>query len=388
MKKRLLATLLLSSLLLTAGCSKEETSVADTQEASIYVERNDMAYGTDSEADHSDEEGDIDTQTTDEPTSSRNQTDEIGNGTMPSTTATSRTTPTGNPASKDDEPDDSVYNTTVDLDTEEAQASFGKIEIIHYNNVWEADASGTDDTIKKNDDSINRTGIGRYFTLGDNSYGFYRDNLLATNGATFTDDPFKVSIEETDENPYAFTFVGAGHYLKRASEQNSNFWLELERNGEVLTHTAISKISAAGGYSVAVKGIAVKLGDFDSIKSDGSAKYYPEVSLIFYITLPDGTEHQIAVGTPYKSLVDILGEGTKMTGKIVIDEETREEEEVTYYVYKTADYTLIVEKQEYPDIKPEKYQVEEFGVSEETVLIKTIFLIKNEAELPPEPDED
>ena len=43
--------------------------------------------------------------------------------------------------------------------------------------------------------------------------------------------------------------------------------------------------------------------------------------------------------------------------------------------------------QDYPDIKPEKYQIEE-GVSEETVLIKTIFLIKNEAELPPEPEED
>ena len=76
-----------------------------------------------------------------------------------------------------------------------------------------------------------------------------------------------------------------------------------------------------------------------------------------------------------------------MTGNIIVDEETGEEEEVTYYVYKTADYTLIVEKQDYPDIKPEKYQIEE-GVSEETVLIKTIFLIKNEAELPPEPEED
>lgn len=387
MKKRISAIVLVFCILLAAGCSNVETSISETQEASIYVERNDMAFGTDSEAeqsDESDELGSVDA-STDEPSSTENPKSETGNGNVPTTTTPLNNT-TGNPTPTEKEPDSNVYNTTVDIDTEETQASFGKIRIVHYktaeNNISEDDADA-----RKRDDNLNRSGTGRYFSLGDSSYGFYRDNLLATNGATFTEDPFKVSIAETSNNPYAFNFVGAGHYLKRESENSSSFWLELERNGEVLTHTAIGKITPAGGYSVAVKGIAVKLGEFNRVKTNGNADYNPEVSLTFFITLPNGTEHEISVGTPYQSLVDILGEGTKMTGKIIVDEETGKEEEVTYYVYKTADYTLIVEKQDYPDIKPEKYQIEE-GVSEETVLIKTIFLIKNEAELPPEPEED
>lgn len=382
MKKLILSIILIVGVLSTAGCSNEETSsVSETKEPSIYVERDDLLYGDDDSSEPSQSESTPSESSNPEEKPAPDQSGGAGGGAVPSTTQTSGdiTAPEGTLPDLE-EPDESIYNTTVEQIIEDMDVSFGKIYITHYS----PDYADTENAIFDEEAENNpRIGIGREFVLGDNSYGFYRDNLLAVNGATFIDDPFKVSIQETPECPYAFSFVGAGHYLAKADKElGSNFWLELERDGAVLTHTGIKKISAAGGYSVAVKGIAVKLGDFDAILSSGSANYKPQVSLKFIVTV-DGKEHDISVGMPYQSLVDILGEGTEMTGELVIDEETGKTEDVTYYVYKTADYTLIIEKQDYPDIKPKEVFVEEYGVSEETVLIKTIFLIKNEAELPP-----
>lgn len=372
MKKRVITILLVSSILFT-GCNKEEvSSVSEPQEPPIYVDRDDLLYSDgETEPTSDDNTSTEDTPSEDKPSTTKPSNEGGSGGGSPSTTK-----PTGGnnrPEPSEAEDPDEVYNTTVEPNLEETEATFGKIKIAHYSDTIDGEA---------------QAGISREFELGDNSYGFYRDNLLATNGATFIDDPFKVSIEKSEECPYAFDFVGAGHYLKKANvEQGSNFWLEVEKDGSVLTHTAIKKITPAGGYSIAVKGIAVKLGQFDRVMANGYADYSPKVALTFLATV-HGSEEMIKVGMPYQSLVDLLGEGTEITGEIVIDEETGETEDVTYYVYKTADFTLIVEKTYYPDIKPDPLYVQEEGVSEDTVLVSTIFLIKNEAKLPPIPEED
>lgn len=373
MKKRVITILLVSSILFS-GCSKEEvSSVNEPQEPPIYVERDDLLY-SDGETEQT---SDSNTSTEDTPSEGKPTETTPSNEGGSGGGSPSATNPSGggtnHPAPTDENDPDEVYNTTVKPNLEDTEATFGKIQITHFSEIINEEE---------------RSGIGREFELGDNSYGFYRDNLLATNGATFIDDPFKVSIKQSEECPYAFDFVGAGHYLKKANaEQGSNFWLEVEKDGSVLTHTAIKKITPAGGYSIAVKGIAVKLGEFDRVTANGDADYFPEVTLSFLANV-HGSEKNIKVGMTYQSLVDLLGEGTEITGEIVIDEETGETEEVTYFVYKTTDFTLIVEKTYYPDIKPDPLYVQEEGVSEDTVLISTIFLIKNEAELPPIPEED
>lgn len=378
MNRKLFALSFLSATLLLSACSAEpEEPVSVETTAPMYVERDDMLYA---------EQG---IQISDKETTESAESEPV----KPSDSSTAPSEPDGGGGAgtkpikdsggkpEDNIPPDSVYNTTILPNIDDSEATFGKIELVFYNNQTE-----DDNTDKSAEEGGGKTGIGTDFILGEQSYGYYRDNLLAHNGATFINEHFEIMIEQGGKSDFAFEFNGAGHHLKEADAAlGPNFFLEVEKNGVVLKTERVEKIRPADGYNVAVKAIAVKLGEFERLKSTGYADSKSQVQLSFEVKTNEET-HTLEVGMPYAALVDILGEGAELTADVVVDEESGATEEVTYYVYKTPEYTLIVEKQDYPDIKPEQYQIDE-GVSPDTVLVKSIILIRNKAELPEVPDD-
>lgn len=384
MKKRIISTCILLSCFLLTSCAGEDNSEPAETTAPIYVENEGLLYAENGvlesasiEAAESEESEAPANNSSETPENSKPSVPTGGDGgNSPSTTNPGSNTPA--PDDKDDEPKDSIYNTTIEPNLDKSDISFGMVNYVYYDNIIVSE-----DENRPGETSIKKSGTSTYLVLGDLSYGMMKADILVHNGATYIEDPFIIQANEDDANNNEFEFTGTGHYFKKSNgEYGTNFYLELEQNNEIVPAKKVKNIKVADAYNVAIKGIAVKLGEFDKVTSRGYADNNTQPYIIKFIANTPSGEQEIEVGMPYQQLVNLLGEGTEIKVNVASDDESTEAEEVSLYVYKTDDYTMLVEKTEYPDIKPDEIYVEEDGVSENTVLISTIILIKNEAEVP------
>ena len=352
-KRNWLIISVLSSLLFLSSCAQNEDSVTAETTPPIYVDRDDLQYAESNRTNEqlpSDESSNPSDEAVDEPDNP--STGNHGNGevtTRPSVT-TSRNS--GNPnepePTQDPLPDD-IYNVRIEPNLSDTNISLGEIKITCYNTI----------------DDNGMTGFSTVFTLGEQAYGSYRDNLFPHNGAQYISQPYTLDIEQ---GGIAFKFDGAGHYIKNTGDENgAQMWFELERDDSIIPNEKVGSIQPADGYNVSLKGIAVKLGDFTDIYSNGYAKYKPAVQLKFLTEKID-----IEVGMPFYLVTETFGEGT------VIAADNGEEQRSEYHIYKNKEYTLILEKTEYPDIQTPVSQEADITAPEDTILVRSMFLILNE----------
>ena len=344
-KRNLFVISAISSLILLSSCSNNENSIPEETTAPIYVDRDELEYA---EGDGTNEQlrPDATDSSSNESTMQPVIDQDSSESSPPSTTTSKPGTTTPAP---DNNPLDDIYSVAEDQVLEKTDISLGKMKIACYDNQSENGMSGLSTVI----------------TFGDQPYGYYRDNLFPHNGAQYIDQPYTLDIEQ---NGLSFKFDGAGHYIRKAGEENgAQLWLELENDGSIVPNERVGSIQAADGYDVNLKGIAVRLGEFERVYSNGYAKYKPTVPVTFLTDKVD-----IEVGMPFQLVTAALGEGTVIA---VQNEENQTEE---YHIFKTNDFTLILEKAEYPDIKPSMQPDEESAAPKETILVQTVILIKDE----------
>ena len=345
MKKSLFTVALVFAIIVLTGCSKEE-AITSSQPSSVYVERNDIAYEK-SETEESETTSIAPSEETQSPS-----TNTAGDNNTPSANEDNQKLPDG------------IYETTIP-DTAITDASFGDIKV--SNNSYSTDG---DNTIYG--------GISTEIRLGENNYGSWRyvlfgnKEFLPMRGEEYRRT---VLVDNSETDGLSFAFNGAAHAFDDKEDEQASIFLEIEEESGVASAKRAAIINTPEAFASTVKGISTVLGEFNSVDSRGHAAYYPTMDVEYKIVTSKG-EYFLKVGCPYQELVDILGEGT-----IISDDNN------TYYAYKTESYTLVVEKTEYPDIKPSEELVE-LGISDNTVLISSIYLIKNQAELPTQPSEE
>lgn len=371
LKKKLVSVTLASALIALAGCSQEEV-VSSSQPPSIYVERDDLEYEK-TEAEDIESTSAQSPDNTSSPVYSTtsdkpSQPADIGgtggnsNKPSPSNNGGDNSNPSGN---EDDQSlPEGIYETTIP-ETLTTNASFGDIKVLNM-------------TYDTEENVYMYGGIATEIRLGANNYGSWRyvlfddKEFLPIRGEEYRKT---VLIDNSETDGLSFAFNGAAHTFKGKEDVQANVFLEIEEASGVASAKRAAAISTAEAFVSSVKGISTVLGEFNSVDTNGHAVYYPPTDVEYKVVSSTG-EYSLRVGYPYQELVDAIGEGNKIA-----------DDNGTYYAYKSDDYTLVVEKTEYPDIKPSQEMIE-LGVPENTVLISSIYLIKNQVELPPQRSEE
>lgn len=336
MKKTISILAAFAVVLNITGCSQNETSEPIvTTTAPIYVQEDEMAYAEygvlESVTSATDADGNpIETDDTPSASNPSGGTPTNPDGSTHGGGGYNPTYPT-NPTIP--ELVDNVYNTTIEPTIDEADLTLGEVKIT----LWE-DEGGT----------------GSSFILGEPSYGQLRDSFMAKGFVTVEDAYKEIEVQPSAKCKYEFKFEGAGHTVNGEDAEVQTFCLELQKNEEIIPAEDIPKIKVADGYNVDIKAIACFLNE-ELIGTDEIEIPNLDVDIMFVVERPYEDNASLRVGMDYDYLVSLLGEGVEMIG-----------EENTYYVYKTATYTLVVEHAEY----------KVGGALDD--LVKTLILIKND----------
>lgn len=363
------AALIFTICAVCTGCSNEPIEEIPSVSSLINVDQDNLIYADNSQLESS------------RPSSDDNGTSSDGENSQAS--GLDNSNPTGDKhygqgsgiggqPSKHPEADD-AHNTTIPRnDSKLLDFSVNKITVAAYESYGDGDT---------------KTGFSTYFNLDYYPYGVYATDMLPTNGAKYVDNPLEITVGEGDKSDYAFEFTGAGHCLSTTLKEKGedctdpDFWLEVEKDGKVLGLNTVSKQSVAAKYQTAVKGIAVKLTDFEFVDMDGYAVDNPFVPFTFTISSKTG-EHELKVGMPFDKFNEYIGGEGQIIRTDVIDEQTETSTEMTYYVYKSKDYTFVIEKKTLKELLPSdsEYADPELYEFANEDLVTLIICIKNEAD--------
>ncbi len=219
-----------------------------------------------------------------------------------------------------------------------------------------AEISVGSDTENKGDFNLGEVMFTQYEGEDRNTVGFFLDNMLYGH---FCVDAFhrkevvtvdeSLDIEIAPSSEYGFKFAGAGHTVDGEAEKAAAFYLELRNGGKVIPAENVSAIETVESYNINITAIACVLNE----SLVGADRMTPNIEVDFMVER-QGNKEKLRVGMDYEKLVELIGEGVEL-----------KDGENTYYVYKTAAYTLAIEHSVY----------ETDGKSED--LVKTIILIKN-----------
>lgn len=420
MKKGASIALMLSFILNICACGNSATKETEsTTQDLIKVQRDDYETSVDAPQ--------IESTTTskkDEPSSNNPS---ITTATTTEKTTTASTTKPNKPTQPTDveyDPKENVFNSTVSKNIDNSEMVLGDIVIKFDENgfkPYDLNDYITDDMITEEitsedmskliADSLQTPTVEFIsdYKFGEESYGFFRDNyysspyynvLLEENELPVEKrkkrevieyDEWCIDIPLNDKSDYEFKFKGIGlkttetigsveaeeGYIK-SPDLNTQFYIEVERDGYIINPQRIKNQSIKEDYSTSLKAIALKLGEIENVTSNGYAKISPILPITFDINneKDKNDKFQLTLGMPYKTFIDKFGEGTKIA-KDVTDEETKEVSEEAYYVYKTEDYTLIIQKSEYEEIEKPLFYNDD--LPEKPELISTIILIRNVA---------
>lgn len=392
MKKKVISGIVLTAMLLSiTSCNKEE--VVETTTKPINVDRDDLMYA----------ENEILPEVTTSMTEAVEITTTIETSTTPATSP--MTDKEGEKINNPQYPSlpyeykDSVYNTTIDKYL--TDVDFGKVVVYKWEEINGADRKGVGFPIY--------VGTADYYYQGI-AYSFLNGAEISCYDDEKEDYPYEIKITEDDKNPYSFSFFGAGHYIgldRIVNEiEKPNFYLELETlnsNGDriIINLDYIPNLKSNLTDCAGIKAIATKLSDFIGFDENGVSLFDEDISL-YYVAEIDGNEFSFYTGMPFSYLKEKLGEPIEITGKnkMLVDEEKNitlnDIEESTYYVYKTVDYTLVLETGDIREIAKEvidnnvyitvgegddKYEISIDDYPEEQAeIITSIILIRNRVE--------
>ena len=417
MKKGASIALVLTLLFNICSCSNSATKETEsTTQELIKVQRDEYETAT------SEEEAEPITTTSEK----ERPTPEIPKFTKATTTTKPKETKKpviATPQDYDYDPKENIYNSTVEKNIEDSKMIMGDIVIKFNENGFkpydlndyitedmmseEITAEEIAKAISDNQQIPTAEFLSEY-KFGEDSYGFFRDNffsspyydvMLTENELPVEErkkrevveyDEWCIDIPLSDKCDYEFKFKGVGLkttdtiFSTEAEEgyiaspdTNTQCYIEIERDGYIINPQNIYSQNILEQYSSSLKAIALKLNDIENVTSNGYAKISPILPITFDIHNEDKTERfALSIGMPYKEFEDVFGAGTKIA-KDVIDEETEEVSEEAYYVYKTKEYTLIIQKTEYEDIEKPIFYDDDLPDTPE--LISTIILIRNVA---------
>ena len=413
MKKKLICFALITAILFSS-CSNDIP--AETLE-SIYVDRDDLMYA---------ENEIIETiaATTEETVEPEETTTSAEEPEETTTTVQNTSKPTTTTKPKDDNPviKESILNTTVD-DYIDAKFSFEYVEVYTYDPVDEyetiteevVDLGEYGTIIVTNETPISRIGVSHKMDISEKPYTLYRQMFGKNQRLEITNnEPIIYDIRSDRENPYDFLFRGIEH------QYSPHYYTIQDEDGNIREYTGREDKELLGNYDdgkiylevqnsdkrvyqpkgfdiyslkqleyAKVKALATRLPNVEKLDSQGNAVLFKDMFVYYNIKLPKEEEvHRITVGMTMQSIYDLIGEGTIIEGTNILKEKGSEKgiteditEEVKLHVYKTKDYTLVIEEKEFRDLKPK----EGTNAPEKTILAETIILIQNTVEFK-EPD--
>lgn len=196
----------------------------------------------------------------------------------------------------------------------------------------------------------NRDTVG--FPLNNMLYGQFCVDAFHRKKVVFVDESLNIEIAPNAEHENGFKFVGAGHTIDGTDKGAAAFYLELRNGGKVIPAEDVSAIETVESYNINITAIACVLNE----ALVGADIMTPNIEVDFMVER-QGNKEKLRVGMEYEKLLELIGEGVEL-----------KDSENTYYVYKTAAYTLAIEHAVYETV----------GKSED--LVKTIILINNEIE--------
>lgn len=408
MKKKALSSLLITTILLSA-CTSEVP--AETLE-SIYVDRDDLMYAQ-NEVLETVAETTESTKETSEITTTEAEAEETTttqNNAVPTATTTKPKVET--PIIKE-----SILNTTVD-EYIDANFSFDYIEVTIYKPVEEyvtveeeeIDLGEYGTTTITVETPVSRTGVSHKVDIKESPYMLYRQMFGHSQNLEVTDnEPIIFDIRSDDKNPYDFLFRGiehqySTHYLTIQDENGNRkeytgnedeellgtyddgkIYFEVQdKDNSIFEPKGFNKVTFKQLDYAKIKAVATRLPSIAKLDSEGNAVLYKDMFVYYNIKLPkEDKEHRLTVGMTMQSIYELIGEGTIIEGTNILKEKGSEKgitedvtEEVKLHVYKTKDYTLVIEEKEFPDLKP----TEGSNAPEKTVLANTIILIQNNVE--------
>lgn len=260
--------------------------------------------------------------------------------------------------------------------------------------------------------SCSRIGVSEEKTFGETSYLYYgHGGFLGGYISQYEKEtePFVINFEQSEKCNWRWNFSAFEQDVVMLDGENiddtafmteeqkkakledqadeDHYYFELMKDGKILRNVKNQPKLPSAMDDTDVKAIATSLGDFEVkyLTEKGDAVYLPKTEIIYYVDVKGETEKkELKVGMAFKTLQDQIGKGTKVdttetntiTGEVV---------DKTYYIYKTDDFTLIVEPCEYKDAEYETALME--GYPDDKMIVKTIVLLDNEFEYRPEPEE-
>ena len=339
----------------------------------------------------------------------------------------------GNGGNDSPEADKNAPDKYTDIEIEPVKnLTFGKINVAYYYHT-EKTSDVTEYTVKDFEDILRaegveitdeikealtfdvtsngytRSGISEERTFGEGPYLFY--SLGGWCGgyiSSYLEDskPFVINFEPSDKCKWRFNFssfeqritnsegeaIDDSYVLteeeKEAEDQvddEGHYYFELMKNGKIIRDPEKIPSHPSDLNDTDVKAIATTLGDFEKLTNTGDASYLPKTEITYFVDVKGDEERkELKVGMSFQSLEDKIGKGAKVE-TTETNEITGEITDKTYYIYKTEDFTLIVETFEYEDAEYESPLLE--GCPDDKVLVKTLILLDNEFDYRSDPEE-
>lgn len=249
--------------------------------------------------------------------------------------------------------------------------------------------------------SYERTGISEEREFGAGPYYFYCLGKFCggyISSYLEKSDPLVINFEQSEKCKWRFNFSAfeqkmtmedgseIDDSLVLTSEQKGkedqadegHYYFELMRDGKIIRDPNKIPTHPSDLNDTDVKAVATTLGDFEKLTNTGDASYLPKTEITYFVDVKGDKERkELKVGMSYQSLVDMIGEGIKVE-TTETNEITGEVTDKTYYIYKTDEFTLVIETFEYEDKEYESPLLE--GYPDDKVLVKTIILLDNEFE--------
>ena len=424
MKKRIASALLLS-VLIVSSCNGSVTE--ETEQSTKAVSMENLDYAETTAIEDETEKDDV-TTVTDKDGNPVTLIIESGESTK---VITGDGNPTGsgnggNGGNGGNSGNNSTPDKYTDIEIEPVKdLTFGNIKVAYYfhtertneateytlkgfEDALRADGVEITDKIKKaltfetTSNSYTRSGISEEHTFGEGPYFFY--NLGGWCGGYISSclkdsKPFTINFEQSDKCKWKFNFssfeqritnsegeaIDDSYVLteeeKEAEDQvddEGHYYFELMKNGKIIRDPEKIPSHPSDLNDTDVKAIATTLGDFEKLTNTGNASYLPKTEITYYVDVKGDEERkELKVGMSYQSLVDMIGEGVKVE-TTETNEITGEVTDKTYYIYKTDEFTLVVETFEYEDKEYESPLMEDYP--DDKILVKTIILLDNEFE--------
>lgn len=417
-------SVLLAAIMIVASCGNgnaeetTETLVNVTKEGLGY-EVNGSTYEEVIETEATEESTTEETTTTTKVEETETNAESTSITTVPTEATTTTTTQTTNGNYVSTEKYENIYNSTVEKNLENVR--FGEIKISYYedgfvrydvndyikdfdiNNFTEQDEKKLIEALSQNKSEYQEY-IYTTVKVGEHPYDIWHYSLANIKGGVSLSsaivthrneeerkdvvDEYNINVVKDADNKYEYKFKGAGHYYYNIGDMEiPSFYLETEQEGYIIDPQKLRGLILDEGQYISVKAFAMKLNsDVEEVTSSGYAKLPSDNFPIAFIAKTENEIFELEVGMPFSKLTEILGQGEKLTETIKSEIEGEEDTVNEYYVYKTTDYTLVVQRSEYPDIKRPQFYDETLPNTVE--LVSTIILIDNVTTSFPKPVEE